>query len=598
MTSSYTHVFPDKQIAKFKMPLRPEQEDISLYEPLVTFSRDLRLLILKPCSDTQEPIRCNLIKASLDSDLRYDALSYTWGKPINEATITVNAVTVPVRRNLWDALCYLRGPEARTLWIDAVCINQNNVPERNVQVQMMRQIYEKAQRVVIWLGIERDESNLAFKFMAFISADRRKHAMKAEKFKEEIKYSGFGQELEAVQKLFQRPYWERLWIIQEVVVAQNAELHCGKEHISWEEFSRFLICLEGREIQLRSHTKSVLEKSLAFSLDRYRVYHQTDYSNLIELLEAFSSSLCFEVRDKIYGLVGLARDAAYFRIDYLRSIYGIFVDVIELQEKEDCSLLVACSQFIQRVLQGEVEKSAPQIHPQSKSLVGALGYETGSIIEVGPDYFEFDTASIFLSKSITERNFFRQASMDWRHDLELLMESKTKDLIIKRMRAVSGRASYAVRGGKVYYDYKLLLVPIESRYGLDDRAKLKPWGQLEQLETTPDLELEEVEEEGLRFVVGTGGYVGVATCGIRTADTICQFQGSDVVAILRWQETRSCYALVGSAIFPKRRNEVDTPLLKDRTECFQFSVPTSQECMRTKTISLWLSPFDLQKLTG
>jgi hypothetical protein len=76
------------------------------------------------------------------------------------------------------------------------------------------------------------------------------------------------------------------------------------------------------------------------------VYHQTDYSNLIELLEAFSSSLCFEVRDKIYGLVGLARDAADFRIGYLKSIYGIFVNVIELQEKEDCSLLLACSHFI------------------------------------------------------------------------------------------------------------------------------------------------------------------------------------------------------------------------------------------------------------
>jgi hypothetical protein len=124
-------------------------ETSQLYETLVKSSRQLRLLILHPCKDPGEGIRCDLIKASLNSDPRYEALSYTWGKPINEATIIVNAITLPVRKNLWDALYHLRGAEARTLWIDAVCINQNNILERNDQVQMMRHIYEKAQRVGI-----------------------------------------------------------------------------------------------------------------------------------------------------------------------------------------------------------------------------------------------------------------------------------------------------------------------------------------------------------------------------------------------------------------------------------------------------------------
>jgi hypothetical protein len=107
-----------------------------------------------------------------------------------------------------------------------------------------------------------------------------------------------------------------------VVVSQEAELYCGKEHIPWDDFSVFQKCLEDGDIKLDGDDR--IQRSSAFNLDQYRVYNRTDYSNLIELLEPFSSSLCFEVRDKIYGLVGLARDATDFQIDYSRSMYDIF----------------------------------------------------------------------------------------------------------------------------------------------------------------------------------------------------------------------------------------------------------------------------------
>jgi hypothetical protein len=124
-------------------PQFQEREQL-LYEPLLTSSRQLRLLFLEPCTDHKQSIRCNLVTTSLNSDPKYEALSYTWGEPVDESDIIVNSITLPVRRNLWDALYHLRGAEVRTLWIDAICINQKNIPERNDQVQMMRQIYERA----------------------------------------------------------------------------------------------------------------------------------------------------------------------------------------------------------------------------------------------------------------------------------------------------------------------------------------------------------------------------------------------------------------------------------------------------------------------
>lgn len=570
------------------MSSQPQERDPTLYSPLLTSSRQFRLLILEPCINPGEVIRCNLIRESLDSDPHYEAVSYTWGEPVNEAEIIVNFVALPVRKNLWEALRHLRATERRTLWIDAVCINQQNVPERNAQVKMMRQIYERAQKVVIWLGIQSDESSLAFNFMKFISSDRRKRSMNSEKLDGTTKYVGLQEELEAVRKLCQRPYWQRLWIVQEVVVSQEAELYCGKDHMPWDDFSVFQKCLEDGDIELDGDDR--IQKSSAFNLDQYRVYNRTDYSNLIELLEPFSSSLCFEVRDKIYGLVGLARDATDFRIDYSRSLYDIFIDVMGLQDKEDCALLMACSQFIQRLLKEEVGKSAHENSHSLERLFGALGYETGIVKMIS----ELDSEPTMFQTISTEEKLFMPSCEDWRRDIELLLQWGKNGRFAKRMLVASGKLSHAVTGGMTFKEYKRLRI---SKSQGRDRTPMKPvpWGQLNQPISSPDLVFTPSEDKILQCFIDSRGYVGVASCGIRTSDTICQFSASDVVAILRWQEVHSCYSLVGSAVFPIRRNEADTPVLKDSNETFQFSVPTAEECV--KPISLWLTAYDLQRLT-
>ncbi|KAE9367969.1 HET-domain-containing protein [Stipitochalara longipes BDJ] len=539
-----------------------------------------------PCIEPGEAIRCNLITESLDSEPKYEALSYTWGDPVNEAEISVNSITLPVRKNLWEALHHLRGDTPRTLWIDAVCINQQNISERNEQVQMMRQIYERAQRAVIWLGVQSDNSNLAFTFMKFISSDRRIRAMKSEKLEGTRRYRGRERELEAVRQLCQRPYWERLWIIQEVVVSQDAELYCGMNHMPWDDFSRFQKCLEDGEIELNGDDS--IQKSLAFNLDRYRAYNQIDYSNIIELLEAFSSSLCYEIRDKIYGLVGLARDAADFRIDYSRSLYDIFVDVMWLQDKEDCTLLIACGQFVQWLLKGEVGKSIPKIDLSRERLVGAMGYEMSSVKGVFQPT-KFQTLS-------QEEIILLRSTEDWRHDVERLLQFQTQGQLSNRIYVSSGNLSYALKGGETYDQYKRMR--IKKPIGKDRTpGKPDPWGQLNRSTTPPSLQYELPRDQGLQYFVDSRGYVGITACDARSSDTVCQFQASDVVAILRWQENSCCYSVLGSAVFPRRSWDVDTSFFVDAEETFRFSVPTSEECQRKPPISLWLTPYDLQKLT-
>ncbi|KAF1979891.1 hypothetical protein BU23DRAFT_383036, partial [Bimuria novae-zelandiae CBS 107.79] len=91
----------------------------------------------------------------------YEALSYEWGLPAsNDAFIEINGSLVQVRRNLRDALVHIRLEDTeRHIWIDALSINQRDVQERNSKVQMMKDIYQHAEKVVVWLGVARDGSD-------------------------------------------------------------------------------------------------------------------------------------------------------------------------------------------------------------------------------------------------------------------------------------------------------------------------------------------------------------------------------------------------------------------------------------------------------
>jgi hypothetical protein len=99
----------------------------------------------------------------------YVALSYAWGRQERFDDIDLNGSRFPVGKNLWQFLHHMRLRDKHiTLWIDAICINQSNVKERNHQVQMMRQIYSNAQSVSVWLGEAGDSrySNVAMDYLA------------------------------------------------------------------------------------------------------------------------------------------------------------------------------------------------------------------------------------------------------------------------------------------------------------------------------------------------------------------------------------------------------------------------------------------------
>lgn len=128
------------------------------YEP-IDLSRDaIRLLRLSSYYHHPNEIRCEVFQAFISDDERlpYDALSYTWGGEVDKdsPTIILNCQKVSVTRNLFDALYNLRQSTGdQILWVDALCINQTDPREKGHQVGQMRNTYEKAETVLVWLGI-------------------------------------------------------------------------------------------------------------------------------------------------------------------------------------------------------------------------------------------------------------------------------------------------------------------------------------------------------------------------------------------------------------------------------------------------------------
>jgi hypothetical protein len=138
-----------------------------LLSPYVALDKShdaIRLLYLQPAPAETDTIICNLQPAVLPKDPNhgalppydpdYEALSYVWGPEDDFGhQVTVNDVRVNVRVNLWDALRTLRLAESvRVLWIDALCINQDDVNEKNQQVGIMQDIYRKPRRCISWIN--------------------------------------------------------------------------------------------------------------------------------------------------------------------------------------------------------------------------------------------------------------------------------------------------------------------------------------------------------------------------------------------------------------------------------------------------------------
>jgi len=204
--------------------LENQSPGIKKFEYFEVNQVNFRLLLLERDS-TKPEIHCHLIPASFEERFRYEALSYTWGDPSAELrSIWLNGYPFRVTRNLYSALQKLRKPlpngeQYRFLWIDSLCIDQNNNQDRNHQVSNMGKIYQQAALVLVWLGEQSRYSDQAIDFIEKVHALWQLGVLEYYSRPRSEHYTE--PEWKAINFLFRKEYWQRTWIIQEIQLAKN-----------------------------------------------------------------------------------------------------------------------------------------------------------------------------------------------------------------------------------------------------------------------------------------------------------------------------------------------------------------------------------------
>lgn len=171
----------------------------------------------------------------LQRRIEYEALSWCWGDGEDLYAIRIerngDVFKRKIRMELALALRYLRYPDKkRTIWVDSICIDQDNHSERNHQVQMMSRIYTRADRVCVWLGTADNDTDAAIDFI-------KKEVLELKNFDTVCSDKKYATKWRALMILMQRPWFSRRWMIQEISLAQTATIHCGPATIDWTDFA-------------------------------------------------------------------------------------------------------------------------------------------------------------------------------------------------------------------------------------------------------------------------------------------------------------------------------------------------------------------------
>jgi hypothetical protein len=229
-----------------------------VYEPLDLTRNQIRLLRIEYAGDTS--INCLVESFDQEQCPAYEALSYVWGSVVPVHSIKVNGKPFQIRSNLFHFLQHAAQHSIvsiRTdtdvyrpiyLWIDQLCIDQDSVRERNHQVQRMADIFQNAQRVVVWLGEATDESAATMRLIpnivdffesleTFTRGYSRRRAMKAK-----AQYHWFRKDnagaITQMAYLFHNQYWLRIWAVQEFLQAAQLVLICGHDLLIWRDLGR------------------------------------------------------------------------------------------------------------------------------------------------------------------------------------------------------------------------------------------------------------------------------------------------------------------------------------------------------------------------
>jgi hypothetical protein len=295
--------------------------------------------LLRLLKGDNDPIQCELFESKLapPEDVEvYAALSYTWGGNYRPCKIMINGSEMRVTKNAYLALRDLRYREKdRILWIDALCINQDDHKERGQQVQQMGSIYTEAERVLIWLGESSFDTDYVMHHMKKLEKESIKHPSNDRKLSDkewvdiwsevvnDLDTDEIALLVEGVWSLLRRHWFKRVWIIQETANARVAEIICGGKSVPASIFVRTISLLD---ITPDPHCQPILDVMPGHLQHRS---WWTEKPSLYTMLDKFRNSEATDPRDNIYSLLGISSDASdtsLLKTNYEKSLQDVIFD--------------------------------------------------------------------------------------------------------------------------------------------------------------------------------------------------------------------------------------------------------------------------------
>jgi len=360
------------------------------YEPLDESLSEIRLIKIEPpeTDDYYEILRCTMIRGSLQEfGTKYLAISYVWGFEVAPKPLVLNGHEMRITSNLSDFLLRYRKMSKVVsnwifgnmfLWVDALCINQDDIPEKTSQVEMMGSIYQSARTAFCWLGSDLDDSKYAMERLfevcqlivnnyqndddplSWVSGVRTDlWHQNVEKDSKPIGRRTYNRFWDGVSSLLHREYWTRAWIVQELLLSKNACIMCGQLIVPYNAFLMVFLWfmrIRGRErppfintylwwmlttmggwrLMGWSHVRKMLR-----AMDLIKTVKESNESKLALVWKEF---LCVtriqqatDPRDKLYSVIGMIGRG--LRADYSLSVERIYCDFAKWWATEENRLV-------------------------------------------------------------------------------------------------------------------------------------------------------------------------------------------------------------------------------------------------------------------
>lgn len=306
---------------------------------------EIRLIRLLPARMFR--IKCEVFHAPTTNPPKYIAISYAWGDAGDTRRLELEGTEISVSASLYGALQALRKKnDIATVWVDALCIDQHNRGERTQQVQMMTKIYSRAESVAVWLGPEADRSSDSAEFLLRMT----QHSGSPDKITKLLSSERNKNDIAATVSLFERDYWKRLWVVQEVFNARSVTVYCGSSKLPWDVYREasnvfqrhkgdldnyFPGNSQGRTYARASQNHFTYAQILTYqgpgSLPDVRALRHYEEESLLEVMRVCRRKFSSDPKDKVFGILGLLTEDVRkdFPVDYSLSVKEIYTDVVD-----------------------------------------------------------------------------------------------------------------------------------------------------------------------------------------------------------------------------------------------------------------------------